>query len=452
MKTKRVAVVGGGFAGLACAQTLAEAGVEVVVFEKEAHLGGLASGFRARGWEWSLEHFYHHWFTSDASVKAYARKWGLESGLLFLQPSTVMQLRSGAFCALDSAIALLKYPDLPFFDRIRMGMALALLKFTRSWKTLERTTAEAWCTRMMGRKGFEAIWEPLMLGKFGPTWASQVNMAWLWARIACRTKALGTFRGGFSLFVEGAKNALESKGVRFFLNQKLPALTPVVGEGDYAWSVTPSESPFDAVVVAASPGALNSLVPKSTPVGKKQADVAGKQASPTTNETRPSLGAQVVILSLAKPVGPHYWYSLRKTPQQPFLALIEHTNFISKSHFSNENIVYLADYMDTKSKEWQRTDEELRSVAYSVCAQINPSLAHTDVLQSWVLREPYAQPIPLVNHSTKLPPMAVAHAPGVFHASMGHVYPWDRGTNFALELGERVAKEALAYMEKKRTF
>jgi protoporphyrinogen oxidase len=438
MRAKRVAVVGGGFAGLACAQTLVEAGAEVVVFEKAERLGGLASGFRARGWEWSLEHFYHHWFASDVHVKTFARKWGLEAGLRFSEPSTVMQLRSGAFRALDSAVALLRYPDLPFFDRIRMGAALALLKASRSWKALERTTAQDWCTRTMGKKGYEAIWAPLLHGKFGMQWAGQVNMAWLWARIACRTKALGTFEGGFAVFVGGAHRALERQGVRFHLGHSLPPLTPVVGEGEIAWKVSPSEEPFDAVVVAASPGALASLVPKSPAHA-----IATTSANASAKSIRPSLGAQVVILSLTKSVGPHYWYSLRKTESQPFLALIEHTNFVSKTHFADENIVYLADYVDVASPEWQRTDAQLRSLAYEVCRHINPGLVPSDLLESWVLREPFAQPIPLVNHSRHLPPLEVPGAPRVFHASMAHVYPWDRGTNFALELGERVAREAL---------
>jgi len=29
--------------------------------------------------------------------------------------------------------------------------------------------------------------------------------------------------------------------------------------------------------------------------------------------------------------------------------------------------------------------------------------------------------------------------PGLYFASMSQVYPWDRGTNFAVEIGRRVA-------------
>ena len=32
--------------------------------------------------------------------------------------------------------------------------------------------------------------------------------------------------------------------------------------------------------------------------------------------------------------------------------------------------------------------------------------------------------------------------PGLYWASMSHVYPWDRGTNYAVEIGHKVAQEA----------
>jgi hypothetical protein len=47
-----------------------------------------------------------------------------------------------------------------------------------------------------------------------------------------------------------------------------------------------------------------------------------------------------------------------------------------------------------------------------------------------------------LNHSKNIPPLATPLS-GLYWASMSQVYPWDRGTNFAVELGERVAKEVL---------
>jgi hypothetical protein len=65
------------------------------------------------------------------------------------------------------------------------------------------------------------------------------------------------------------------------------------------------------------------------------------------------------------------------------------------------------------------------------------------VRKSWLHREPYAQPIVPVGHSANIPPLRTP-LPGLFWASMSQVYPWDRGTNFAVQLGRQVAREMLA--------
>ena len=50
-------------------------------------------------------------------------------------------------------------------------------------------------------------------------------------------------------------------------------------------------------------------------------------------------------------------------------------------------------------------------------------------------------PVPLVNHSRNIPAIQTP-LPGLYFASMSQVYPWDRGTNFAVEIGRRAARGA----------
>ncbi|MFB6375931.1 MAG: FAD-dependent oxidoreductase, partial [Bradymonadaceae bacterium] len=50
MERADVAVVGGGFGGLAAALELAEQGLEVVIFERLTYPGGCASTFERHGW------------------------------------------------------------------------------------------------------------------------------------------------------------------------------------------------------------------------------------------------------------------------------------------------------------------------------------------------------------------------------------------------------------------
>src|SRR5688500_1644796 len=84
----RFAVVGGGFAGLAAAYDLLRAGHDVTVFEAAPQVGGLASGFKDSGWEWSIERFYHHLFYSDRAMRALVEEAGAGDLLFYTKPTT----------------------------------------------------------------------------------------------------------------------------------------------------------------------------------------------------------------------------------------------------------------------------------------------------------------------------------------------------------------------------
>lgn len=426
----KVAIIGGGFTGVACATNLALQGVQVSLFEKNEHLGGLAGGFDSDNWTSSLEYYYHHWFKSDAFVTRYLHTWNLAHNIKFERPLTCMETDSHGFVQLDSPVSLLRYPEISFFSRLRMGIVLAYIKTIRNWRNLEKVTARLWCERAMGVAGFEAIWLPLLRGKFGLSWMNHVNMAWFWARLACRTPELGTYKGGFQKLFDDVELWLKSKNVEVNTGTKR---IEIHREGN-KWVVNSAlnglakSELFDKVIIAAGPSAFTSLCGQFAPEYSKLI------------AARPSLGAQVVILSLKKGIGSYYWYNLKKSENKPFLALIEHTNFVSKSNFGNEHIVYLADYIDTNSMEWQRTNEELVALATATCTRVNAAISPADLNKSWVFREPYAQPVVGVNASQNIPPISVAEAPNLFHGSMAHIYPWDRGTNFALELGCKLAE------------
>lgn len=439
MVKRRVGIIGGGFTGMAAASELRDAGVEVVLFEKNDFLGGLAAGFQEKGWKSSLEFYYHHWFKSDSVLQFFAKKWGAEAQLVFSHPQTVTETKSGKFVRLDSPFTLLRYPDLGFFDKIRMGLALAFLRLTNSWKELERETAHDWCRRVMGETGFRELWQPLLVGKFGDKWWNRVNMAWFWSRLKTRTPALGTFQGGFQRFIEKGEDALAKQGVLVVKGVgKLEVRPSVGGEEGVHWTISgaPASVPteFNDVIICAAPGVLAATVP----VARSWADDFFKD--------RLALGAQVIILSLDRRLGAPgvYWYSLRKSKEAPFLAAIEHTEFVPAEEYAGEHLIYLADYVDLASPDWKRSDADLEALGKEVLRKINPGFQDSWLKRRWVFREPYAQPVVGVNASLTLPPLKVPVHQGLYHASMGHVYPFDRGTNFALELGQRVARECLA--------
>jgi protoporphyrinogen oxidase len=81
---------------------------------------------------------------------------------------------------------------------------------------------------------------------------------------------------------------------------------------------------------------------------------------------------------------------------------------------------------------------ELEALFTAALGKINPDFRPEWVRQSWLFRASYAQPVPFVNHSENIPAIQTP-IPGLYFASMSQVYPWDRGTNFAVEIGRRAA-------------
>jgi hypothetical protein len=61
------------------------------------------------------------------------------------------------------------------------------------------------------------------------------------------------------------------------------------------------------------------------------------------------------------------------------------------------------------------------------------------VKKTWLTRTRYAQPVPLINHSRNIPAIKTP-VEGLYFASMSQVYPWDRGTNFAVEIARRAVR------------
>jgi len=120
--------------------------------------------------------------------------------------------------------------------------------------------------------------------------------------------------------------------------------------------------------------------------------------------------------------------------------LVEHTNYVSFKHFHGEHLIYCGDYLDRSHKYFSMSDDKLTELFIPIFKKINPAFSQEWVNKSWVFKTPYAQPIPRVNHSKNLLPIKTP-LPGLFLASMSQVYPWDRGTNYAVDLAHQAVKE-----------
>ncbi|MDD2694719.1 MAG: NAD(P)/FAD-dependent oxidoreductase [Anaerolineales bacterium] len=424
---RKMAVIGAGFGGLAAAYDLARAGHQVTVFEAADYVGGLASGFKEPHWDWWVEKYYHHWFATDRHMLGLIDELGWRERVLFPRPYTVMYFK-GRFYPFDSYLHALLFPGLGWgVNKVRFGLVGLYLKLTNNWHALEHVTVDAWMRRWAGDRVYELMWEPLMIGKFGEAYARQVNMAWMWARLKARTTRLGTFQGGFQAFADLFAERLRQMGVIMRLSTSVERI--VAGErGGLDLAVAGQQECFDQALVTTSPSLLPRITP-SLPADYLKGLLELK-----------SMGAVVMVLSLKQRLSPqgYYWYNIPKNAGFPFLALVEHTNLVSPQHFGGEHIVYCGDYLDPDHEYFRLSQDELLARFLPAIAHLNPAFSPEWINRTWLFRTSYAQPVPLLDHSCNIPPIQTP-LDGLYFASMSQVYPWDRGTNFAVEIGRRAA-------------
>ena len=427
----KIAIVGGGIAGLSAAYDLLAAGHTVTIFEAGSATGGLAAGFKDESWDWPLEHYYHHLFTSDRDIIGLVEELGMKEKLFFPRPVTSV-LYKDRIVPFDSPKAWITFPGFNLLDVARFGLVSAYLRFSNPWRNLEKETADAWLRRWYGDKIYEMTWRPLLIGKFGP-YFREANMAWMWARLKVRSPRLGYFEGGFQAFTDRLTEVVRQRGGEVRLNNSVQQIKSAE-DGRLALQVADEMAQFDQCLVTTSPQLLRKMAPQMP------ADYAGQLAH------LKSMGAVVLVLALKHQLMEKtYWLNLpaesadKSQTDIPFLALVEHTNYIDRRHYNGDHIVYCGDYVVPDHAYFEMSQAEIESLFTGILTRFNPDFQPDWVRRSWLFRTRYAQPVPELNHSRFVPDQQTP-IPNLFFASMSQVYPWDRGTNFAVQIGRQAAK------------
>ena len=413
------AILGAGALGLTAALRLAQRGERVALIEREPLPGGLAAGFQPADGVW-LEKFYHHLFRSDTRAIAMIQELGLGDRLEWKQPITAT-LRDGRFHQLDSPASLLKFSPLPVVDRLRMGAALAALKAMPNPRLLEGITAAGWTRRWMGSAAYSTVWEPLLRGKFGDA-APEIAMPWFWARVHDRTQSLGYLRGGFQqLYDRMADEVRRAGGETRFTTSVTSVRTD---NGGFMVETDAGSERFDRVISTFAPRLTARLVPELPDEWR------------TRHEWGRAYGAHCVVLALDRPLTSVYWLNVND-PGFPFMAMVEHTNYMPAADYGGRHLVYLGNYRPMDDPLMSAAREDVLNEFLPHLARLNPAFDSSWVTDAWIFAAPFAQPIVTVDYRHHIPPFRTP-IPGLWVASMFQVYPHDRGQNYSIALADRL--------------
>ena len=428
-----VAVVGGGFGGLAAAYELARKGIAVTVVEAEPHIGGLAAAFDVGGER--LDRFYHHWFTNDREVMDLIDELGLRAQVA-INPTNTGVYYANNFFKLSTPWDLLNFTPLGFIDRLRLGLLALRARRVNDWMALEDKTAAEWLRELGGEGVYKVMWEPLLKGKFGPV-ADEISAVWFWNKLKLRggsrgkggEERLAYFKGGFEALARALEASVRQHGGKMALGRAVSAIRP---EGA-RWRIETTGGTITADHVIA------------TPALPLVADMVRGWAPPAylaQLERIHYLANVCLVLELDRSLSSTYWLNVND-PNFPFVGVIEHTNFERPETYGGKHIVYLSKYLPHTEALYAMSADEVLDFAMPHLQRMFPKLQRGWIQRHHVWKARWSQPVVERRYSQLIPP-AAGPRPGFHLCSMAQIYPEDRGTNYAVREGRRMGREVAA--------
>lgn len=276
MSSGRVAVVGGGLAGITAALRCADAGRAVTLFEATPRLGGMTYSFR-RG-ELDIDNGQHVFLRCCTAYRALLHRLGV-ADLVTLQPrlnipvgspgsTRLVRLRRTNLPApLHLAGALARYAPLPPVERLAfVRAALALRRVDPSDPATDEQSFGAWlAAHGQGSRAVSGLWDLIGVATLNAT-AAQASLALAATvfQVGLLTDAsaadIGWSRVPLSrLHANPALAALTAAGVQVRTSAKVDVIVPRGGR----WLVGPpgGTDVVDQVVLAAPPVVAERLLP-----------------------------------------------------------------------------------------------------------------------------------------------------------------------------------------------
>jgi protoporphyrinogen oxidase len=148
-----------------------------------------------------------------------------------------------------------------------------------------------------------------------------------------------------------------------------------------------------------------------------------------------------LVLELDRSLSETYWLNVND-PSFPFVGVIEHTNFEPPENYGGRHIVFLSKYLPESDMLYRMSDPEVLEFALPHLQRMFPKFAREWVTGYHVWRARFSQPIAEPGYSRLIPPQQTP-LDNVQVATMAQIYPEDRGTNYAIREGRRVAQELI---------
>jgi protoporphyrinogen oxidase len=232
-------------------------------------------------------------------------------------------------------------------------------------------------------------------------------------------------RGGFGRIVARLEQELLAAGVR--LRVDAPVSRLAVDDKYRELEAGGETFAFDQCLFTGPSSSLAELLPAD------RALVAYRQQL----QSVPYLDAVCVVFVADQSLAEQYWINIHEA-SAPFLVFIEHTRLVGTDLYGGRHVYYLGCYRPPGHPLFAQDDATLSAAWFAFVKRMFPHFDRSRVLEHHVFRFRAAQHVVDCNYERRIPGFRTP-LPGLYLANFSQIFPEDRGTNFAVRDGQRVA-------------
>jgi squalene-associated FAD-dependent desaturase len=436
-RNAKVAVVGGGLAGLAAGCALADSGFQVTVFERRPFLGGRASSYQHPGTGEVVDNCQHVLLGCCTNLIDFYARLGVEDkirwydALTFLEPGGRASVIGSSWlpAPFHTAPAFLRAPCLGLKDKFAIGTAMASL--AQSIPADNGETFLSWLQRHgQTPLAIERFWKTILisalnedLDRMSVSYAAQVvRESFLKSAAAGRmgvptvplTDLYGTAQAYIS--ARGGEVRLRS-GVDGFRAEP----------GGVTLSIAKEEASFDFAVLAASFDVLPRLLPQTSAAEPLLESLSHFESSPIT--------------------GIHLWFD-RQISDLDHAVLLDRTIqwMFHKSKLlagikspAESNGSYVELVVSSSKTLVEKSRQEIIDLALKELGEFFPGARDANLLKSTVIKEVHATYSPQPGVDAYRPPNETVW-PRVFLAGDWTATGWPATMEGAVRSGYRAAE------------
>lgn len=422
----KIVILGGGVAALGAAYCLVKKGVKPIIIEKAGSMGGLASSYRINNF--NIEKFYHHFFPTDALVFELSKELGIKNRISWRNTKMGFYYRNKLY-GFTSPLDIMLFEPLSFRDRIKFGIEMLRIARSKNYASLDKISAKEWLIKTFGNSIYDKIFKPLLQVKFAMS-MDKASAAFVYgrlrARAVSRTRSLSSEKLGY---MKGGYNSLLTA-----LQSKIKNHSEIL----YNAEIMEVEHKKEFYDIKIKRMGKIEVVRAKFIINTLPLEVFSKMAKNFPQKIMASIRKikyQAIIcaaIGLKKKLSDYYWINI-SSADLPFHGVIEHTNFIPSSYYSNNNIAYVFNYVTPEHKFWLMDEKGIKKAYIEGLARMFPHIKKTDVLWFRLSRERYATPIFLKGYEENM--KRIENTSNMYFAGSFKIYPFSRNVNNVIKTG-----------------